>query len=351
MENDSTEAWKKPELNKTTTDNLMWIEKYRPETLKDLVSQDQIIQTIKKYVDLGGLPHLLFYGPPGTGKTSTILALAREIYGKSFRNMVLELNASDDRGIDVVREQIRNFASTSSVFGFGAAVSGDMSKGGNNYKMIILDEADSMTQAAQAALRRVIEKYTKNVRFCIICNYASKITPAIHSRCTKFRFKPLNQDQIRGRLNYIIKQESVSIDSDAVDAILDISKGDMRRVLNILQGCYLSHETIDFDSVYSVTGQPRPSDIKLIFQSLLNDEFSVCHDYISKVKFTYGIALADIITNLLTPILSCSLPPSCITYLVSQLAEIEYRLANSSSDEIQLSALVGTFKIAVEKAA
>lgn len=297
---------------------------------------------------MGGLPHLLFYGPPGTGKTSSILAIAKQIYGSGYRNMVLELNASDDRGIDVVREQIKNFASTTSVFGPGLAQRDG--QGAAKYKLIILDEADSMTQTAQAALRRIIEKYTKNVRFCLICNYATRISPAIQSRCTKFRFRPLDVQLIRARLDYIIRAENVHIEPSAVDAILRISNGDMRRVLNVLQGCSLAHDHIDEDCVYSVTGQPRPADIKLMFDSLLNDEFSVCYSYISNLKSARGLALVDIVTCLFSLVSICQFPAQSTIYIINQLAELECRLANNASDQVQLSSLIGSFKIAVQLA-
>ena len=161
-------------MSKIDNDHLPWVEKYRPTNLDEVYGQTEIVTILHKFISENKLPHLLFYGPPGTGKTSTIVALAREIYGKNYSNMVLELNASDDRGIDVVRNQIKEFASTRQIF----------SKG---FKLIILDEADAMTNAAQNALRRIIEKYTKNTRFCILANYSHKLTPALLSRCTRFR--------------------------------------------------------------------------------------------------------------------------------------------------------------------
>ncbi|KAJ1538787.1 Replication factor C (RF-C) subunit, partial [Nowakowskiella sp. JEL0078] len=211
-----------PVVSRATNLNLPWVEKYRPSTLDDLISHTDIISTITKFIDENKLPHLLFYGPPGTGKTSTVLACARRLYGNRLNSFVLEMNASDDRGIDAVREQIKNFASTKTVFSSG-------------FKLIILDEADAMTQVAQAALRRIIEKYTRNVRFCIICNYVSKIIPAIQSRCTRFRFGPLKEEQIRPRLQYVIESEGVNITKEGVNALLKLSMGDMRKSLNILQ--------------------------------------------------------------------------------------------------------------------
>jgi replication factor C subunit 3/5 len=197
-----------------------------------------ILATIDKFVDSNRLPHLLLYGPPGTGKTSTILALARRIYGtENMRQMVLELNASDDRGIDVVREQIKTFASTKQIFTMGASAS---RTGIAGFKLIILDEADAMTNTAQMALRRIMEKYTANTRFCIIANYSHKLSPALLSRCTRFRFSPLKEQDIRVLVDKVIEEENVKIIPEATDSLVRLSKGDMRRALNVLQACHAS---------------------------------------------------------------------------------------------------------------
>jgi replication factor C subunit 3/5 len=233
------------------------VEKYRPETLEDVSGHQDILATINKFVDTNvcslspfphtacpnqipqRLPHLLLYGPPGTGKTSTILALARRIYGsKNLRQMVLELNASDDRGIDVVREQIKTFASTKQIFTMNPTSSTTTSIAA--YKLIILDEADAMTSTAQMALRRIMEKYTANTRFCIIANYTHKLSPALLSRCTRFRFSPLKERDIRVLVDKVITEENVQITPDATDALVRLSKGDMRRALNVLQACHAS---------------------------------------------------------------------------------------------------------------
>jgi replication factor C subunit 3/5 len=226
----SSSAFEVPSSKKRNRDaqiaSLPWVEKYRPKDMSDLVSHEEIISTITRLIDAGKLPHLLLYGPPGTGKTSTILACAHNMYGKSFSSMVLELNASDERGIDVVRDQIKEFASTRQMFTSAP-------------KLIILDEADAMTNAAQFALRRVIEKYTKNARFCLICNYASKIIPALQSRCTRFRFAPLEPAQARERLAIVAEAEHCVATPDGLDACVTLGTGDMRKCLNILQSTHM----------------------------------------------------------------------------------------------------------------
>ncbi|KAH9166351.1 P-loop containing nucleoside triphosphate hydrolase protein [Lactarius sanguifluus] len=231
-------------------DTLPWVEKYRPVTLDDVVSHKDITGTIERFIEKNRLPHLLFYGPPGTGKTSTIIAVARRIYGPTFRKQILELNASDDRGIDVVREQIKQFAETRTLFAKG-------------FKLIILDEADMMTTAAQAALRR-----------------------SIQSRCTRFRFSPLPIVEVQKRLNHVVEAERPEI--------------------------------------YTCTGSPHPSDIEAIINSMLSEEFTASHQ--NTIEF----------------------PPAARVYLLDQLATTEYRLSAGADERIQLTALLGAFKNAVE---
>ncbi|CED82898.1 p-loop containing nucleoside triphosphate hydrolase protein [Phaffia rhodozyma] len=321
----------------TTTfdDNLPWVEKYRPVTLDDVVSHQSITSTIEKFIEKQRLPHLLFYGPPGTGKTSTILAVARRIYGQTFRKNILELNASDDRGIDVVREQIKNFASTRTLY----------SKG---FKLIILDEADMMTNAAQAALRRVIEQYTKNVRFCIICNYVNKITPAIQSRCTRFRFSPLPMPEVEKRIKVVVEEEKVNLDPSGLTALLKLSKGDMRRALNVLQACHAAFDVVDETAVYACTGTPHPEDVRRIIESMMTAEFTTSYQFVQALKADKGLALQDLVIGAYEFISSLELSPPAMVYLLDQLASTEHRLSLGGSEKIQLTGLLGSFKMAVE---
>ncbi|EGN96830.1 hypothetical protein SERLA73DRAFT_111563 [Serpula lacrymans var. lacrymans S7.3] len=317
---------------------LPWVEKYRPVTLDDVVSHKDITTTIEKFIDKNRLPHLLFYGPPGTGKTSTILAVARRIYGPEYRKQILELNASDDRGIDVVREQIKQFAETRTLFARG-------------FKLIILDEADMMTQQAQAALRRVIEQYTKNVRFCIICNYVNKIAPAIQSRCTRFRFSPLPIVEVEKRIGTVIEAEHVKLTEDGKKALLKLSKGDMRRALNVLQACHAAYDSVGETEIYNCTGNPHPSDIENIVNSMLSDEFTTSYQMISTMKTERGLALQDLISGAYEYIETIEFKPQARIYLLDYLATTEHRLSAGASEKIQLSAMLGAFKNAVELSA
>lgn len=210
-----------------------WVEKYRPKTLDEVTAQDHAVTVLKKTLQSANLSHMLFYGPPGTGKTSTILALTKELFGPELtKTRVLELNASDERGISIVREKIKNFARLT--------VSKPSKKDLENYpcppyKIIILDEADSMTADAQSALRRTMETYSNVTRFCLICNYVTRIIDPLASRCAKFRFKPLDTSNALERLQYVAKQEDVKYEEGTLGRILTISAGDLRKAITLLQ--------------------------------------------------------------------------------------------------------------------
>lgn len=338
--NDSTKnvatkiATKIAKTNATDNGNKMWIEKYRPTDLRGVISHESIVSTINELVTSRKLPHLLFYGPPGTGKTTTILACARELNGKNWKSMTLELNASDERGIDIIRDRIKTFASTKQVFN-------------NGFKLIILDEADAMTSAAQFALRRVIEKFTKNTRFCLICNYVNKIIPALQSRCTKFRFAPLKDADIRLRMYDICKQEQIASDAlqeDGMKAILKLSEGDMRKCINILQSTWTSFKLIDEDNVHECTGSPKDSDIKSIGDCLLNKDFKPAFTLIYGIMMEKGLALNDIIHGLYQLVIRMRLDAIILCQVLSELADLEHRLTVATNEKIQLASLVAIFQ-------
>ena len=309
---------------------LPWVEKYRPQRLEDLVAHEDIIGIITNLIDNDNLPHLLLYGPPGTGKTSTIVAAAKRMYGKSYSSMTLELNASDARGIDVVRNEIKEFAGTKQLFNKGI-------------KLIILDEADAMTSDAQFALRRVIEKYTKNARFCLICNYVSKIIPALQSRCTRFRFAPLSQGQIQSRLEEVARSENVSLTPDGLQAVLRLSGGDMRRVLNLLQSTAMSHTEVNETNVYSTSGAPLPEDVNKILQWLLNETMGNAFTNISQMCAEKGYALTDILQELAAKLTTMKLDAAPLAKLLNGMSNVEHRLASGTDEKIQTASLVGVF--------
>ncbi|PLB52167.1 activator 1 subunit 3 [Aspergillus steynii IBT 23096] len=343
-------------------DNLPWVEKYRPVSLDDVSGHQDILATIDKFVDANRLPHLLLYGPPGTGKTSTILALARRIYGeKNMRQMVLELNASDDRGIDVVREQIKTFASTKQIFSMAPkSTSSDSSLA--SYKLIVLDEADAMTSTAQMALRRIMEKYTANTRFCIIANYTHKLSPALLSRCTRFRFSPLKEQDIRSLVDLVVEKEQINIQPEAVDSLVTLSKGDMRRALNVLQACHASSiplpmknapkdqprpqpEIITNETIYDCIAAPHPSDIQEIMTTLLaTSDVTSCLNTVNTLKSNKGLALADILAALGDQLQRLEVPAQTRITWLEGLAEIEFRLASGGSESMQTGGLVGVVR-------
>ncbi|KAF2114922.1 P-loop containing nucleoside triphosphate hydrolase protein [Lophiotrema nucula] len=349
-------------------DTLPWVEKYRPNSLEDVEGHQDILATINKFVDSNRLPHLLLYGPPGTGKTSTVLALARRIYGnKNMRQMVLELNASDDRGIDVVREQIKTFSSTKQIFS-AAPKPGEASTLGT-FKLIILDEADAMTATAQMALRRIMEKYTANTRFCIIANYTHKLSPALLSRCTRFRFSPLKDRDIRNLVMKVIDEENINIVPDAIDSLVTLSKGDMRRALNVLQACHASstplqppgkpapdpktivRDEITQTTIYDCIAAPHPADIEMILNMLLTtSDITYTLRTINSIKAMKGLALADILTALSEELVNRDVPAQAMVTWMSGLADIEYRLSGGGSETIQTGAAIGVVRTGVELA-
>lgn len=283
-----------------------------------------------------------------------------------MRQMVLELNASDDRGIDVVREQIKTFSSTRQIFSsVGAQKAGadgnDSSLAG--FKLIILDEADAMTSTAQMALRRIMEKYTANTRFCVIANYTHKLSPALLSRCTRFRFSPLKEPDIRRLVDIVIEKEQVNIAPDAVDSLVTLSKGDMRRALNVLQACHASstplhlpgekpaagahidRDLITQETIFDCIAAPHPADIATIRDTLLSTpDITSCLATINALKANKGLALADILTALGDELATLDVPAQTRVLWLEGLADIEHRLSGGGSENIQTGGLVGVVR-------
>ncbi len=304
-------------------ESLPWVEKYRPTNLEYVVGQENILHTLKKCLKRKDFPHLLFYGPPGTGKTSTINAIVKELYGNNSNLMILELNVSDKRGIESVRKDILDFVSTK---GYQLDI----------HKFVILDEADAMTDDAQNSLRNIIEKHTFNARFCLICNYLNKINPALISRCIKFYFFPLDKNNIKKRIDQIIKQEKIKVTDEGKDLLIKRSKGDMRNILNTLQSMSILNSDITMENVNDFIAYPKQKYIEKMFKWLKGD-IKEAYENISNLKKQKGYSLIDIINALSEYIISNKIKNK--EKIIPMLAKIELNLASNISDRIQLMAM------------
>ncbi|XP_039267217.2 replication factor C subunit 4-like [Styela clava] len=327
---------KKSSLTKSDneTENLKpWIEKYRPKCVDDIAHQDEVVAVLKKCITGADLPNMLFYGPPGTGKTSTILALSRDLYGPKFRDRVLELNASDDRGISVVRDKIKNFAQLSV-----SSLQGGKSP---SFKIIILDEADSMTKAAQQALRRTMEKQTKTTRFCLICNYVTRIIAPITSRCSKFRFKPLSEEDQKKRLLRVAETESVKISEDAMDSMVKCSEGDLRKAMTFLQTAHRlkGDEGIAIEDVLEITGVIPDPVIKSFLNSCSSNSYENLLKTVQEISAD-GHAAAQLVSQLHDEIVIMpSLTDEQKCAITEKLATLDYCLNDGADEYLQLMSL------------
>jgi replication factor C small subunit len=308
----------------------MWSEKYRPQTLDEIVNQKEIISRLRTFVKEKNLPHLLLVGPAGVGKTTSILALSRDLYGPGYRNFILELNASDERGINVIREKVKNFART-------AAMASPVS-----FKILIMDEADHLTSDAQHALRRTMEMYTKTARFCLIGNYSENIIEPIQSRCSVFRYSTLCEDDVKGWLKGIAEKENLDIIDEGVDALYHASGGDLRKATNILQAAAASGKVIDDVSVYNLLGNLSPDKVKRMIQLALEGKFLESREELRDLLIDQGLAPEDIIRIIYREIMrNTSLSELDKVNISDVLGEVDYRLTQGARPEIQLSTLLG----------
>lgn len=313
-------------------DYLPWVEKYRPKTIEEIISHHQNILTIKKLLENNSLPHLLFHGSPGTGKTSTIMALANEIYSFDIKLMTMKLDASDDRGINSVRDDIKGFAEKSNMFKRGV-------------KLVILDEADAMTFDAQFALRRIIEKYSESLRFCLICNYENKIIPAIRSRCANFRFGNIDINHIYTKLNQIVQNENLKVEGRAIEIISKLSKGDLRKAINLLQSISSQNNNyITEDLCYETVGVPNNKEINELLSTLMNKKikFKKAWNQIWLLIKNNGWSLSVILKELILEMID-KLDNSMINY-ISELSDLENAVSKSTFGDIYITNLIAIFK-------
>ncbi|MCD6244308.1 MAG: replication factor C small subunit [Candidatus Korarchaeota archaeon] len=308
----------------------LWIEKYRPRTLDEVVDQEDVIRALKGFVKKKSMPHLLFAGPAGTGKTTTALALAHDIYESEelLRANYLELNASDERGIDTIRTKIKDFAKTAP---FGEVP----------FKIIHLDEADSLTADAQHALRRIMEMYSATTRFILACNYSSKIIEPIQSRTAVFRFGPIPEEAVKERILMIAEKEKVKYTEDGISAIVYVAEGDLRRAINILQTASAMADLVDAKLVYRVAGLAHPEEIKGMINAAMKGKFIAARDMLRNLMINYGMSAQDVVKQLNREILaSKSIPDKLKAELMVFMSDVDYRITEGAHGDIQLAALL-----------
>ncbi|MFO7710427.1 MAG: replication factor C small subunit [Candidatus Woesearchaeota archaeon] len=312
----------------------IWIEKYRPKTFSEVKGQKDVVDRVQSFVKQKNIPHLLFSGPAGTGKTTLALVISRQLFSEWGENL-LELNASDERGIDVIRSKVKDFARTKSL--------GDVP-----FKIVYLDECDALTREAQQALRRTMENYTQTCRFILSCNYSSKIIDPIQSRCAVFRFRPLAKEDIKDIVSHIQKEENLSISEDAYDALYEVSGGDARKAENVLQSCASYAKQIDASIVYSMASVAKPKEIKEFLEQAIKGSFNDARKKLLQVMLHYGLSAQDIIKQIQKEIQSLDIPGRVQVELIDKCGEIEFRLVEGSDEFIQLEALLAHIVLAGE---
>ncbi|MHA1410812.1 MAG: replication factor C small subunit [Candidatus Odinarchaeia archaeon] len=305
----------------------IWVEKYRPRTLDEVVNQKEIVKRLKAFVKKKSMPNLIFSGPAGTGKTTLAYALARGLYGDELEGCVLELNASDERGIETIRSRVKDFARTS--------ILGDIP-----FKLLILDEADNMTADAQQALRRTMERYSRNTRFILDCNYSSKIIEPIQSRAAIFRFRPIGKEDLIHRLKEIAEKEKVTVTENGFEAIYYVSGGDMRKAINTLEAAASIEKEVNEDVVYQVAGRVRPEEIKEMIMLALEGKFIESRNKLRELLIDHGLSGTDIIRQIFSEIVNLPVEEKVKVELVEMIGEVDFRLTEGSNEDIQLSALL-----------
>jgi replication factor C small subunit len=305
----------------------MWAEKYRPKKLDGIVDQKEIVERLKSFAKSRNVPHCIFAGPPGTGKTTAALCLARDLYGDVYREHLMELNASDERGIDVVRETVKTFARMKSI-------------GEIPFKILILDEADNMTSDAQQALRRTMERFTETCRLIMCANYSGKIIEPIQSRCAPFRFTYLPREEHDCYLKDIAAKEKVKLTTEGVDAIFEVCGGDLRKAINTLQSAASLGKPVDAKVVYSVTGKASPADVQKMLKVAMDGDFMEARKQLRDMIQKYGVAGTDIIRQIHTEIFRAEMPEKWRVKLADVVGEVDFRLVEGADEEVQLSALL-----------
>jgi replication factor C small subunit len=316
--------------------NTIWTEKYRPKTFSQVKGQKNIVSRVEAFVKQKNMPHLLFSGPAGVGKTTLALVIAKQLFGESWKANFLELNASDERGIDIIRNKVKDFARTRAV--------GDVP-----FKIIYLDECDALTKEAQQALRRTMENYTNTCRFILSCNYSSKIIDPIQSRCAIFRFKNLTKQEVFDVVNTIAKEENLNIDEKAKEAIFLVSEGDLRRAENLLQSSSVLSKQLTEDIVFSLASVARPKEIKDVLSLTVAGKFKEAKNKLLNTTLSYGLSAIDVIKQIQKEIWDLDIVPEKKLEMIKACGDIEFRLVEGSDEHIQLEALLSRFALINKK--
>ena len=313
----------------------VWTEKYRPRKFEEFVGQEEIVKRVKSLVNSMNIPHLLFAGPAGTGKSTLALIVVRQLFGESWRENYLELNASDERGIDVVRQKVKDFARTRAI-------------GNVPFKVIFLDEADALTREAQQALRRTMENYTSTCRFVLSCNYSSKILDPIQSRCVVFRFRLLEKKDIKGIVDRISSGEGLNLTPEAFDVLYEASEGDCRRVINFMQATSSISPNITPELISTIISQAKPSDIKIVLDYALSGDFQNSREKLLDIMLKESISGQDVIKAIQKEVWNLPIDNELKVKLTEKTGEAEFRIVEGSDEFIQLEALLAGFVLAGE---
>ncbi len=309
------------------SDSILWTEKYRPHTFQDILGQEHVVEKLKAFVEKKNLPHIFLSGPAGIGKSTLALVVAKTLYGTVWRENFLELNASDERGIDVVRIKVKDFARTKAL--------GDVP-----FKIIFLDECDALTREAQQALRRTMENSTATCRFILAANYSSKIIDPIQSRCAVFRLRPLDAGHVSKLIDRVVLAENIVLEPDAKEALLKISEGDCRRLTNLMQSCAAVRSSIDAQTVYMLASSLAPAELQSLMNCLKEQNFLQVRTLLRELLIKYGLSGIDFVKQFAQEIWNLPITERHKVALVDKIGEIEFRMVEGADEFIQLEALL-----------
>ncbi|VVB76618.1 Replication factor C small subunit [uncultured archaeon] len=312
--------------------DIAWTEKYRPHRIADIIGQDVIAERLAAFVKNKSFPNMIFAGPAGVGKTTSAIALAKELYGDTINEAFLELNASDSRGIDIIRGRVKEFART-------LPLTGDL------VKIIFLDEADALTPEAQHALRRTMERYSSTTRFIFSANYASKIIEPIQSRCVVLRFKLLNEDEVRKYLDRVARSEGLSIDEKAREALVYVSEGDLRKLTNILQSAGVLDKTVTEKIIYDISSRARPKEVMAMLRFAMSGDYVKARTELNTLMFSYGMSGEDILMQCYREALNLDVPDAQKLSLVKAVGEYNYRIVEGANERIQLESMLAALAL------